>query len=150
MNIEISNYLSHDEIKEIVEDELRAQIRNHFSNEENARRLLSNLSYQIIFDEVDKTVTESKSVIADKTRQLLNNMTAYNVFRDDSYGGRKSLATQLMEQSVKDNAELLRDKVRETIVNKDMSEEVWTIFEKMGDEFASNIYQLVELARKKP
>ena len=34
------------------------------------------------------------------------------------------------------------------MINKDLDEEVWDMFEKLGEEFTHNIYNLVELARK--
>ena len=52
MNINPLDYLSHDEIKDIAIDELRNQIRQMFKSETEAQRLLSNLSYQIVFDEI--------------------------------------------------------------------------------------------------
>ena len=39
MEINITDYLNHQEIKEIAQDEVRVQIREHFRNEENAKRL---------------------------------------------------------------------------------------------------------------
>ena len=39
MEINIVDYLNHEEIKEIAQDEVRVQIREHFRNEENAKRL---------------------------------------------------------------------------------------------------------------
>ena len=55
MEIKIEKYLDQQEIKEIVQDELRNQIRYHFAgNEEHVNRILSNLSYTVMREEIYK------------------------------------------------------------------------------------------------
>ena len=49
MEINFKDYLTDNEVKEIVQDELRIQVRRFFSGtEENTQRLLSNLAYSIV------------------------------------------------------------------------------------------------------
>jgi hypothetical protein len=148
MNIKIEKYLSEEEIKDIVSDEIRTQIRKLFDTEKNAQRLLSNLSYQIVFDEVDKTIPNCLEVIANNTKKIIGESSSYNVFRDSSYGSPKSLAYQIMEQAVSENKELINTKVKDTIVNTDYSKEIWDKFEELGENFISNIYDIVKLGKK--
>ena len=149
LSIDVEQYLSRDEIKDLCIEQVRVEISKFFKNEENAQRLLGNLSYNLVFDEIDKVVPNSRGMIAAKTMSILGDIKSYQVFRDASYGGQKSLGQQYMEQAVKDNKDLINERVRETIINKDFSEEVWTKFEELSDTFASNIYEIVRLGRKK-
>lgn len=146
--IDIQNYLSESEIKEICQDEIRSQIKSFFNNEENAQRLLSNLSYHIVFNEIDKLIPDSREMVINKTRQVLTDIKSYTVFRDDTYGGRKSLAYQIMEEAVRNNRDLINEKVKETIINKEYSDEIWSKFEELAESFTSNIYEIVRLGRK--
>lgn len=149
ITIDITNHLSQEEIKEVCKEQLRYEISKFFSgSEENTQRLLSNLSYKIVYNEIDKQIPNSRQIVIDKTKQILNDIQSYSVFRDGAYGGNKSLAYQYLEQAVKDNKELLNQKVKETIVDKDYSEEIWNKFESLADTFISNIYNIVELGRK--
>ena len=72
MEIKIERYLNDSEIKEIVQDELRIQIRKFFSGtEENTQRLLSNLAYAIVRDEVDKIVPNYEEELVNKVAELI-------------------------------------------------------------------------------
>lgn len=152
MEIKIENYLDHAEIKEIVADELRNQIRGHFTNEENAKRLLSNLAYHIVKEEINKIVPNYEQELLDKVVTIINDKNlGYQVFDFDTYGsGRsKSLGAQIVEETVRENKQLIKDKVIEGIQNRDYSDEAMIKLENLSDSFASNIYDFVELMRAK-
>jgi hypothetical protein len=153
MEIKIEDYLNHDEIKEVVIDELRNQIRKHFSNEENANRLLINLSYAIVKDEVDKIVPNHQEVLVKRVAEIINSesSTSFCVFDFDSFGsGRnKSLGAKIVEETVAENKQLIKEKVIESITNKDYSEEAWNKFEVLAESFTSNIYDFVDAMRNK-
>ena len=148
IQIDITEYLSSEEIKEACIEQLKCEVSKHFRTEENAKRLLANLSYQIVFDEVDKTIENSRGIIESKTKAIIDDFSNYNVFRDSSYGTPKSLAYQIMENAVSENKDLINEKVKDTITNKDYSKEIWTKFEQLGETFISNIYEIVSLGRK--
>ena len=152
MDIKITDYLQQHEIKEIVSDELRAQIREHFRNEENTRRLLSNLSYQLVSEEVEKIVPNYEKELVEKVVSLLNDKKAvsYRLFDFDyNTGNAKSLGAKIVENTVRENQQLIKDKVINTIQNADYSEEALIKFESLAEEFTSNIYEFVELVRNK-
>lgn len=152
MEINITDYLSHEEIKEITQDEIRVQIREHFKNEENARRLLSNLAYQIVTDEVDKIVPNHKEELVAKVVELIGKKDlSYHLFDFDTYGGGKarSLGAKIMEEAIRENKQLIKDKVIETIQNRDYNDDAWNKFENLAESFTSNIYDFVEMMRTK-
>ena len=151
MNIKIENYISDSEIKNILEDELRLQIRQHFKNEENAERLLSNLSYHIVSEEVEKIVPNHIDMIVDKVSKLITEKDlSYHLYNFDYYDGKaKSLGAKIIEQTVKDNQQLIKDKVIESIQNADYTEDAFMKFENLAENFTHNIYDFVELMRNK-
>ena len=152
MDIKITDYLQQHEIKEIVSDELRVQIREHFRNEENARRLLSNLAYQLVSEEVEKIVPNYEKELIEKVVSLLNNKKAvsYRLFDFDyNTGNAKSLGAKIVENTVRENQQLIKDKVIDTIQNADYSEDALIKFESLAEEFTSNIYEFVEMMRTK-
>lgn len=148
IKLNIEDYLTHEEIKDIMKDQVRNEVRNFFKDEKNAQRLLSNLSYQIVFDEVDKIIPNSRETIVNTTLKLVNDVKSYTVFRDRSYGSSPSLAYTYMEEAVKLNKDLINEKVKETIINKDYSEEIWNQFEKLSNTFVENIYAITDLGRQ--
>jgi hypothetical protein len=151
MEIKVENYLSNEEIKEIVQDELRNQVKQLFKNETEAQRLLSNLSYQIVFNEVDKVVANSQDIIVKKTTDLVNDVKSYTIFRYSYLSGSpENNGARILEQAIIDNKKLINEKVKETIINKDYSEKIWDTFENLAETFMSNIYEITRLGREKP
>lgn len=150
--INVLDYLSDSEIKEIAQAEVRNKIRVYLGDEKNTKRVLSNLSYQIVFDEVDRNLgTSAKKTIADNVQNIIKKQSSYSVFRDKDNGYERSdsEATKIVRQTVKEQTEVIKQKVRDTIANKDFSEEIWIKFEQLGEDFTSNIYSLIEMVTKK-
>ena len=152
MDIKITDYLQQHEIKEIVSDELRVQIREHFRNEENARRLLSNLAYHMVTEEVNKIVPDYEKDLVEKVVSLLQDKQSlnYRLFDFDyNTGNAKSLGAKIVENTIRENQQLIKDKVIDTIHNANYSEDALIKFESLAEEFTSNIYSFVELMRTK-
>ena len=152
MEIKIEHYLDHEAIKEVVEDELRNQVRKFFSGtEENTQRLLSNLAYSIVRDEVDKIVPNYEEELVNKVAELVKSKDlSFHVFNYHySTNAPTSFGSKVIEQTVKENQQLIKDKVVKTIQEADYSEQALMKFESLADDFTSNIYDFVNLMRDK-
>ena len=153
MEIKFEDYLSDEQIREILRDELRLQVRKHFDNEENSKRLLSNLAYHIVKEEIEKIVPDYEVELIKKVSELITDekSISFNLFDFDTYGtGRgKSLGAKIVEQTVEANKQLIKDKVVEAIQNRDYSEEALIKLEHLSEEFTSNIFDFVELIRSR-
>ena len=150
MEINITDYLSTDEIKEICSDELRIQIQKYFRDEKNANRLISNLSYQFMIDEIEKITPNYEKQITEKVAKLIAEKDlSFYLFDFDSYGGgrSKSLGAKIYEQAVEENKDIIKSRIAQCIKNKDFSEEIFAKFENLSENFMSNIYELVDLMR---
>jgi hypothetical protein len=152
MEINFKDYLSDDEVKGIVQDELRIQVRKFFSGtEENTQRLLSNLAYSIVRDEVDKIVPNYEEELINKVAELIKSKDlSFHVFNYHySTNAPTSFGSKVIEQTVKENQQLIKDKVVKTIQETDYSEQALMKFESLADDFTSNIYDFVNLMRDK-
>lgn len=152
MEINFKDYLSDNEVKEIVQDELRIQVRKLFSGtEENTQRLLSNLAYAIVRDEVDKIVPNYEQDLVNKVAELIKSKDlSFHVFNYHySTNAPTSFGSKVIEQTVKENQQLIKDKVVKTIQEADYSEQALMKFESLADDFTSNIYDFVNLMRDK-
>ena len=152
MEINFKDYLSDNEVKEIVQDELRIQVRKLFSGtEENTQRLLSNLAYTIVRDEVDKIVPNYEQDLVNKVAELVKSKDlSFHVFNYHySTNAPTSFGSKVIEQTVKENQQLIKDKVVKTIQEADYSEQALMKFESLADDFTSNIYDFVNLMRDK-
>lgn len=152
MEIKVEHYLDHEAIKEVVEDELRNQVRKFFSGtEENTQRLLSNLAYAIVRDEVDKIVPNYEEELVNKVAELIKTKDlSFHVFNYHySTNAPTSFGSKVIEQTVKENQQLIKDKVVKTIQETDYSVQALMKFESLADDFTSNIYDFVNLMRDK-
>jgi len=75
----------------------------------------------------------------------------FTLFDFDTYGsGRgKSLGAKIVEQTVRENEQIIKDKVIETLQNRDYNDDAWNKFENLAESFTSNIYDFVEMMRSK-
>ena len=150
MEINFTDYLSQEQIREFCDDELRNQIRTYFRDENNANRLIINLSYQFMRDEIEKITPNYEKQITEKVASLIaENDLSFHLFDFDSYGSgrQKSLGAKIYEQAVQENKELIKSRIVECIKNKDFSESIFSKFESLSENFMGNIYDLVELMR---
>jgi len=147
LDFNLEEHLTSDEIKDIVKDELRERLREHFKK--NPEVILSNLCYSIVQEEVNNVIPDYEMTLKAKVVELLNSDLRFQVFYRDSFYNKPSTAVQIIEQTVKDNQELIKERVRETIQNKDFSEEAWMKFESLTEDFCGNIYDFINIIKTK-
>lgn len=119
MEININDYLDEDELKEIAQEEFRSAARSHFRDERQISRIISNLGYKVIFEEVDR-------IIGDDTRKLIAKQVpktigtkglSFEIFRRPDRWEGPSLGYKLLEQAVKDNQHIITEQVKSVLEN---------------------------------
>jgi len=148
MEIKFEDYLSQDDIKEIVESELRMQIQEHFKNEENANRLIANLSYRMIWDEVEKVIPNSKDVITKKVSEVVNDTNyTYQVFRNKTSYDSESLACSFLNEAVRENRDKIKNRVVDILFNPEADEKVFEAMEHTIAEMSTNLYDINKIIK---
>lgn len=133
MNIEIniSDYLSEEEIKEECKNVIRDLLYNTYKNEACIDRLISNLSYEFLFKQISKCIDkDAETLIRNNVIELLENGTSikYELFRKPNAWDRESsVGYKILQQAIKDSENLIREKVTEAINNYDFgnSQEIY-------------------------
>jgi hypothetical protein len=119
IKIDIENYLSEEEIKEICKDTMRGIIREQFRKEADVDRVISNLSYEFLFKQISESIGEDAvALIKSKVNKLLQDSTSieYELFRKaDAWERSESVGYTILKQAIKDNADLINERVKETI-----------------------------------
>ena len=114
MNINFKDYLSEEEIKEIIIDELRKEARNHFCNEKEFTRILTNISYYELWKKIEEEVPNSQDIIKEKVKEELNEISSYDILRKkDEFNDSNSLAYDILEKYVDENKNIIEDKVKD-------------------------------------
>lgn len=122
MEIQVEKYLSEDEIKEIVKEEVRYNIQSIIKKENSLDRILSNTYYKTVWLMVEETLGEDeklKDLIRFHVERIIKELSNYSVFRNKDYYENESLGQTLLNQAVIDSKDLIKDKVTEIIKDLD-------------------------------
>ena len=114
--IKVEDYLTEDEIKEIVKEEVRSQVRCH--NEQDFKRVLMNASYDWFKDLISETMGDDfNEQIEVKIKEVLSEVTAFHVIREGSFGESPSKAYKLIQEYVNKHKQILENRVKNSLEN---------------------------------
>ncbi|MCK9577862.1 MAG: hypothetical protein M0R51_18295 [Clostridia bacterium] len=117
LTINVSDYMSDDEIKNMVRDEIKSNIMHRTDND--IERVLSNMSYYMAEQFIDSLLTEEqKNKIRNKTEEVINKLSEFTVFYRGSTYEKQSTGYTIMEKACKDFEPEIRNKVKEIIDKK--------------------------------
>lgn len=123
IEINISDYLSEEEIKEECKYAIRQLIYNTYNNESRIDTLISNLSYEFLFKQISKCIDkDAETLIRNKVIELLENDSSikYELFRKANAWDREaSVGYKILEKAIKDSENLIREKVTAAINDYD-------------------------------
>lgn len=117
LKIEITDYFSEDEIREIAEQELRAAFREQFQKEADVERVIVNLSleyvYSLVAEQWDGNFNE---LLRDKVREAIEQGVHYYVFRrKNAWDRSESPAVAILDDECRNSRPLIRECVEKHI-----------------------------------
>lgn len=120
MNIEINveDYLSPDDIRECAERAVIEQVKSIYNREADIQRLISNLSYQELFDQIEEVMGEGdiKPILVKKIIEVIKNFKSYEVFREaDGWGGKQSIGSRILHEEVEASRPRIRARIDKII-----------------------------------
>ena len=120
MDIEIKDYLTPDEIKEICKDAVYQKVRDDMRGL-NINDIIANISNADVEAMVDAYVGEDdfcKTEIPKKVRNVIENISTYTVFRKaDAWERKNSVAYDILEEECRAARPLIKARV-EQIINE--------------------------------
>ena len=116
ITIDIRDYLSADEIRDICKDTIAHDVHMLFTKgEAEIERLISNLGYEFVFAAVSKAIgKDAEKLIAEKVIELIKNDSTikYEIWRkQDVWQKTESPAIKILNDAIEDNKHLIRDRV---------------------------------------
>ena len=79
MKINIEEYLTEEEMKEIAQQEFRKCISHQ--SKESLERIINNSAYQVVWSAVDESLDgEAIGILKEKVIEIIGDMSAFNVF----------------------------------------------------------------------
>ena len=159
IEIDINEYLTENEKKELVIEAFKEQVKSELFKSHNGtiqsdsevQRIIGNITGQIVMNEVQKYIPDCEKMIREKTIEALSkdNYSYYVFKKKDAWDKEESLAVTYMNDTIKSCKETFQKRIKETIENYDLSND---IAEQISNEFsqmADTIYELSELFQSK-
>ena len=120
MNIDIKDYLTPEEIKNVCQDVLYQKIREDMRGL-NVYDIIANISHSDVEAMVDTYVGEDnfcKTEIPKKVRNVIENISIFTVFRKaDAWERQSSVAQDILEEECRSARPLIKQRV-EQIINE--------------------------------
>ena len=141
--IKVDDYLTEDEIKDIVIDEVRSSVRSN--NEGDLTRIITNASHYWFRDIVSEVMVDDfNSEIENQVKKVLSEVSSYTIIREGSYGDKPSKAYLLIQEYVEKHKSILENKVKEKIENlKEFDILSYKGREEIADSVSQAIYDVV-------
>lgn len=119
MTFNIDDYLSEERKAEIAEEMFRDAVRNKLREPGSLDRIMSNISYYAVFQEVDAAVENGgetlRELIRERAFKVINKGSNYDVFRSKTAWSDASTATTIVEELLQEKRDLIRDRVEQVI-----------------------------------
>lgn len=124
LKINIQDYFSDEQIKEIAEEELRAAFRQKFRKEADVERVITNLSVEYVHALVaEQWDGDFDELLRDKVREAIEKGVGYHVFRrKDAWDRTESLAVSILDEECRNSRPLIRECVEKHIREYPFSE----------------------------
>ena len=150
IEIEIGDYLSEDEMKEIAKDELKEMFRTQFNTRDNIELILSNTAYGIEKEEINKIIPNYKSILDENVKKVLQNPNNYTfcIFNDGDTYSKEGLGHKYLIEAIENNKQVIQDNVIKNIKERDYSDDVTNSIENVVDKITSNMDYLVGLLKQ--
>lgn len=112
MEVNIHDYVSHDEIKEAVLEGIKGYAAS------NAERVISNCGHHVATDVVNAHLgVGAEADIVIKAKEVIADLSGYTIFDRGGYGRPPSDARKVLDQCVRENKEDLSKAVKAAIHN---------------------------------
>ena len=142
ITVNVSNYLTEDEIKEIAIEELRNAFARQFRVEADVERVLANLSHEYVFhavcEQLEKNTEDVEQTIKNKIAEALNDSSTikWKVFqRKDAWERSESPAVAILDDVLKNCKPKIEDAVNKRI-------EEYPFYE-LTEEISDTIYECI-------
>ena len=157
-SININDYLTEEEKKEIAIDYFRETLKKHFTDEDNGKadferdRHIGNIYHSIILEEVQKYLPNFQDIIKERVIYAITNENLhFQIFRkkDDYFREKQSLALDYIEEVVKENEELIKEKTINKIATFNYDEIIIDKLKSVFENSFSDIYDLFDKLKQK-
>ena len=149
--LNVDNYLTFEEKRSIVKELFTEKVSELLSKESNITRIISNISHEIVFNEVQKFIPNYEEQIKLNVQNTLreNKLDFYIFKRKDAWDKDESLAIKYLNETMIANKDIFQSRIKDCIENYDLSNDISENISNHFSEMAESLSNLSELFYKK-
>ena len=142
LEINLEDYLTTDEIKDVIRDEFAASVAKTLSKETDLTRIIGNIAHEIVFDEVKKYIPEFKELLVENVKELIEkkNFEWYMFRGKDVWDKEEGPGLTRIKKTLNSNKETIKKRIEDDINNFDIkaliSDYLGKKVEEVADEFS--------------
>lgn len=139
MEINIQDYLTINEIKDIIRDEFAASVARVLSKETGLTRIIDNITHEIVFSEVGKYIPNYKELLTKNVKQIIEKKDyRWQIFRcKDAWDREEGPGLTIIKETLNANKEAVKKRIEDAINNFDIKALVSEYLDKRMDEVAA-------------
>lgn len=139
LEIKLEDYLTLDEIKDIVRDEFAASVAKTLSKETDLTRIIGNIAHEIVFDEVKKYIPEFKELLVKNVKQIMEKKDyRWEIFRcKDVWEKEEGPGLTIIKETLNANKDAMKKRIEDAINNFDVKELCKDYLDKKMEEVAN-------------
>lgn len=142
LEINIEDYLTIDEIKDVIRDEFAASVAKTLSKETDLTRIIGNIAHEIVFNEVKKYIPEFKELLVKNVKKLIEeqNFQWYMFRGKDVWDKEEGPGLTIIKETLNSNKGAIKKRIEDEINNFDIkaliSDYLGKKMEEVADEFS--------------
>ena len=138
LEIKLEDYLTIDEIKDIVRDEFAASVAKTLSEEADLTRIIGNIAHDIVFNEVKKYIPEFKELLTKNVKQIIEKKDyQWGIFRcKDVWDREEGPGLTIIKETLNANKDAIKKRIEDAINNFDINELCQDYLNKKMEEVA--------------
>lgn len=142
LEINLEDYLTIDEIKDVIRDEFAASVAKTLSKETDLTRIIGNIAHEIVFNEVKKYIPEFKELLVKNVKKLIEeqNFQWYMFRGKDVWDKEEGPGLTIIKETLNSNKGAIKKRIEDEINNFDIkaliSDYLGKKMEEVADEFS--------------
>lgn len=124
MKLDIDQYISEEEKSKIAVEVFKNQVRHYFKEEADVKRILSNISYDIVYKMVDESLdSDMTDFMAKKVKETIEELSPFTLFKKpDAWDKESNAAYNHLQECVAENFPLIKKIVDENVEKTTLEE----------------------------
>ena len=147
IEINIKDFLTIDEIKDIIREEFATSVAKTLSKETELTRIIGNIAHEIVFNEVGKYIPNYKELLTKNVKQIIEKKDyRWEIFRSkDVWDREEGPGLTIIKETLNANKDAIKKRIEDAINNFDIKELCKDYFDEKMEEVADEFGKISDI-----